>query len=1200
MKLWETFRYEVVYQMRSISVWIYFFLLLVITFHLSREVFTEEAMAGGYFMNAPFAVTQTALVAFLLGLLILAPIAGNAAARDVETRMHPLLYTTPISKIVYLSGRFLAAFAVGSIVMTAIPAGLLTAALFPGEHFDLIGPVKPATYLITFFLFVLPNTFIAVALMFSVAVLSRRGVVTYLIGVFIFFAAMGSWQYIAVEQENWNLGKLMDPLGLTIMGELEKMWTPGEKNTLIPGVQTPALLNRLLWCFISLGILALTYFRFRVGPIFRSNKKNKASRNLPSITIANRHRNLKKTPIVVPQVQQNFEFSTRVLQVLTVARESLKGILMGWGGMAFTCLFIFVILTVPLSYTGGYYGPEVPFTGHLIDVLNDGIWFIIPLLIIYFVGELVWQDREAKINEITGVLPMPVWVSFAGKFAGLFVALVVMQLLLMIAGIVVQMRLGYNDFEIEVYLKILFGIQLVDYLLLGLLAFVIQIIVNQKYMAHLVTLFFIVAGVFASQWGIEPAIIVYGSDPGWSYSDMRGLEPFLGPWLLFKVYWAAWALLLAVLAKLLWPRGTERNLRQRLQESSRRFTRRTKAVATFAGLLILIFGGLIFYNTHIEHPRSAGPEGVEWKAKYEKRYSKYADSPQPRLTRTDLHVEIYFEQRAVDLRGSYSFVNRTESGIDSIHLATALGVENHLINFSRPARPELVDEELGHRIYVLEKPLVPGDSLRLEFHVSFNPQGFPDYGIDAALVENGSYFGDSWLPKIGYQESREIQDELERRKQGLHPLQDPIPDVAQREEQERTDFEAVVGTNMGQIAIAPGKLERSWTENGRSYFRYATEVPILNKYTFFSADYDVHEAQWTSSVPGQTVGIKIFYHPGHTINIERMVMSVRESLDYLTKQLGPYPHSEIRLIEVPGFEKGLFTHSNNIGYKEGWALLNPDEDPRGIDVPFAIFASEVSQQWWEQQISPADVEGKDLLTETLARNSALEIVEVAQGQENFLGLLRMMREYFSSPQARNDKPLLKTSDPNLILQKGPLAFYALGEYIGKEKVRIALQSFFKKYDSGTPPLPTSLDLYKGLQSVTPDSTRYLLHDLFAANTLWDLETQASSARQNNEGNWEVVIDVRARKFTIDTLGIKADVPMDDWVQIGIFESVNGQKDKREKLYLEWHRIHSGEQIIEVELPQKPASPVAGIDPNYLLMDPKMDDNIKEVTLQPEE
>ncbi|HKG23804.1 MAG TPA: hypothetical protein VKC34_18020, partial [Blastocatellia bacterium] len=114
MKLWETFRFEVAYQSRRVSTWFYFVLLLGLSFFMAREVFVAEAREGSYFLNAPFAVAQVTLVACIMSLLALAALAGGAGARDVETRMHPLLYAAPVGKAAYLGGRFLAAFTLGA------------------------------------------------------------------------------------------------------------------------------------------------------------------------------------------------------------------------------------------------------------------------------------------------------------------------------------------------------------------------------------------------------------------------------------------------------------------------------------------------------------------------------------------------------------------------------------------------------------------------------------------------------------------------------------------------------------------------------------------------------------------------------------------------------------------------------------------------------------------------------------------------------------------------------------------------------------------------------------------------------------------------------------------------------------------------------------------------------------------------------
>jgi hypothetical protein len=699
--------------------------------------------------------------------------------------------------------------------------------------------------------------------------------------------------------------------------------------------------------------------------------------------------------------------------------------------------------------------------------------------------------------------------------------------------------------------------------------------------------------MFGPEFGIESGLLLYGSDPGWSYSDLRGLNPFMGPWLYFKMYWGAWAMFLVVVTTLLWPRGTENDCLKRFKQAIRQSNVRMKAAAGVSLLLILVLGSFIHYSTHVRYPETAPVETLEWKADYEKQYEKYSKSPQPSPTYVKLHAEIYPEEGSAEFNGSYVLVNKTATKIDTIFISTSPGVEHHKLNLSQPVKSQQVDEELDFRMYILEKPMLPGDSLQLAFHIHYNPKGFPNYGMNTAVVKNGTYFDDAWLPVIGYLNSRQIFNANDRKAQGLEPktfLESEIEFYPQQ----RVAFDVVIGTDKGQIAVAPGRLLKSWTENDRSYFHYATENPVNHKSAFFSSVYDVYNAQWKSD-SGQVVDFSILHHPEHTHNLERMGKGVQASFNYLTRELGKYPHSVVRFTEVPGYNKGLHAYPTNIFYREGFALLKPEEDPRGVDIVFATVAHEMAHQWWGHQVSPAPIKGAALITESLAWYAAFEIVEEALGQETFLTLLDMARDDYYSPQERAADPLLQASQTSLIYRKGPLALYALREYIGKEQVRLALQNFFKKYSAVNSERPVPSDLYKEIQAVTPDSIQYLLHDLFAANTFWELKTERSLARQTGTGNWEVSLDVQARKYTVDTLGVEADVPMDDWVQIGIFEPVEGKNGEREIIYLNWHRIRSGKQTIVVNLPRKPTH--AAIDPNYLLMDLKRADNSSEVNLQ---
>ena len=82
--------------------------------------------------------------------------------------------------------------------------------------------------------------------------------------------------------------------------------------------------------------------------------------------------------------------------------------------------------------------------------------------------------------------------------------------------------------------------------------------------------------------------------------------------------------------------------------------------------------------------------------------------------------------------------------------------------------------------------------------------------------------------------------------------------------------------------------------------------------------------------------------------------------------------------------------------------------------------------------------------------------------------------------------------------------------------------------------------------------------------------------------------MRARKVVVDEAGVETEVPMDDWMEVGVFDE--GEP------YLQKHRIRSGKQTITVTVPQKPAR--AGIDPRHLLSDlGETDKNVTTIRLE---
>jgi ABC-2 type transport system permease protein len=181
-------------------------------------------------------------------------------------------------------------------------------------------------------------------------------------------------------------------------------------------------------------------------------------------------------------------------------------------------------------------------------------------------------------------------------------------------------------------------------------------------------------------------------------------------------------------------------------------------------------------------------------------------------------------------------------------------------------------------------------------------------------------------------------------------------------------------------------------------------------------------------------------------------------------------------------------------------------------------------------------------------------------------------------------------------RRGPFAMIALSEYIGERQVNTALRRMIEANRSRRPgdPLQATLDLYRELQAVTPDSVQSLLRDLFEINTIWEFDTKKGSAVEIKKGKWRVTLEVEALKEMVDTAGVDTPLPMNDLVEIGIFAPAKEGESLGKVLYLRKHRIRSGKQTITVILPEKPEN--AGIDP-YGLLDWDEGDNIEALKIE---
>ncbi|MFD3003595.1 hypothetical protein ACFS7Z_24775 [Pontibacter toksunensis] len=1221
MKFLAIFRYEISYQLRHFSTWLLFSAFFLFGFGVLRLV----TLSDGTHLNAPATIAFFTVFGSAIWVVIGGVIAGDAATRDVQTRMHPLTYTVPVRKGSYLGARFLSALALNAWMLLLLYAGFLFAYYGPGAKTEFLGPFRLAAFLTNYGFLVIPTVIATTAIQFAFATLSGRAIASYIASVLIIIFSQFGGTTVRFMLEWKVIGSLMDLLGTSIVAEMEG-WTPIEQNTRLILLEGTWLWNRITWLGIAAAAFAFTYFRFNLAHVTNGRRWHLFRRRAASIQSVGQAlpntlsaRGIDTSLITLPFIRRDFAFATYARQALAIAGKSYWSIATSRGGLTLVAVLAAGTGLFATEYMEFYGVPLLARTQEVLRVLTPPLssfrtqWIIIPLLTLFYAGELVWRERDTGLHELTDTSPVPEAVMFLSKFLGLALIITTWVALLMGAGIINQLVMEYHHFEFGVYIKALFRFQLTNYLLFALLVFVIHVLVNQKYIGHIVAVCAYGFIMFAQMLGVEHKLLIYASDLGWSYSDMSGFGSSVTPWLWFKFYWASWAFLLAVVATLFWVRSKEGGFTLRLRQAQHRFARHKVALFT-ALALVAVSGGFIFYNTNVLNAYITATDRMEMRAEYERRYGQYERATQPVLARTSLHVEIYPDEGAADIQGTYHLVNRSKVAIDSIHLSTIPQVGVKAVSFDRAANPVVLDEVLDYRIYALKNRLEPGDSIQMNFEVNIKPNGFSNWGVDASVVVNGSHIdGGDWMPVIGYEENRRLRMAVDRANHRLPPRPErpSLYDVAARYDArhaEPMDFEAVIGTSRDQVAVAPGALQRSWTKGDRQYFQYATNAPISNEYAFFSARYAVREAQWMPQVSGseqiseksiqgsenpvKPVTIQIFYHPAHNNNVERMVKSAQASLEYYTQEFGPYPYSHFRVLERPGAGRGMHAESMTIDYQEGYALMNPKPD--GLDLPYHIMAHEVAHQWWGFRLAPAAVEGSGLLVESFATYSAMQVVEETLGYEHLLLYLAQMRQEYEVPLSSAMPPLLRANNRFMNYRKGPFALFALRHYIGKDRVNDALRQMLDGYTL-SPPLPTTLDFYRELQAVTPDSLHYLVHDLFAANTFWELETEQATAEQMEDGTWKVTLEVQARKLTVDSIGIETNIPMYDWVEVGIFAPWQKGEQSGKPLYLQKHRIRGDKQTITVTVPGKPAR--AGIDPYYLLIDLNLYNNTKKVNME---
>lgn len=1197
------FLFELRYWLRQPMVYIFLVIMGLLPFF---SVMSDSVVFGGGFgnvdRNAPYVVYQLYGAMSFFALLMVTAFVNNTAIRDHANGTDEIVFSTPITKREYLLGKFLGSTFVAALPLLGVSLGIVLGSWWPGVDPLRIGPNTVWPHLEAFVVIGLPNILFSAAIIFTVAVLMRSTLASFItaIALMIGYGVAGT---LMSDMDNQWLAALVDPFGSGAVELVTKYWSVNDKNTALLPLNGVLLWNRLLWVGVSVLIFLFGYLRFSF-----TDRKERVKR------IEEEPLPLKAVSVVLPKVGLHFGPRAGRKHFGTLLRRDFFGIIK-------STPFIIIItlglahMFISLAFVTSMYGNTTyPVTYRVADLLNGTISIYLLIILVYYAGRLVWKEREPRMDGIINALPMTTRVNFMAKLVALLAVVLTVLLVAMVAGIITQLLNGYTRIQPGVY----FGYFLAPTFLLfacwAALAMFVHVVVNNVYVGWFVVILLFIANTFI--WRVlhiaSNLVVLFGSS-GLFYSDMNGFGPFLKGWLFFRGYWLLFAALLVWAGYLFVLRGNDSSLRWRLVAARQRLRRAWPVGAVLAaGFLVMMAIG--WYNTKVLNTYYTGKQMEQMQVEYERTYKRYEGMPQPHYTDLSYFINLDPEARSIAYTVDITLENKHHRAIDTLYFVLPRTVK---VELEVPgAERVLNDSLLRQQMYRLSTPMEPGAELAVKVSGHWAPKGISNEVEMTSIVDNGTFLNSSELiPAIGYQPSGELMDREKRRKYHLPP-NDRMPKLSDDATERMNNYlmrnsdwvnvRTTIGTAPDQIAVAPGSLKKEWEQDGKRWFTYELDYKALNFYSFLSARYEVARETWKDPQGKYPdVDLEVYFQKEHGVNVPRMLNGMQRSLDYYTKHFGPYRQKQARIIEFPRYASFAQAFPGTMPYAESIGFIIDLTKKEDIDMVFYVVAHEMAHQWWAHQVIGADMQGSTLLSESMAQYAALMVMEKEYGKDHMRKFLKYEGDKYQNARGTErigESPLLTVENQGYIhYNKASVMLYGLRSFLGEEDLNQAFRSLVDSFAYAEPPWPTSLDWYRAVERVTPDSLKYLLEDNIKYITLYDNKVIEAKGTMNPDSTWTVVMKLTAEKEHADSLGRATHVLMDDWIDIAVerWPSFGADKDLNDvPLVQERVKLHSGENMLTFTVPGKPSAVM--IDPDHLFFDRHPDDNRMRVTLEEKE
>ncbi|MEA1071587.1 ABC transporter permease/M1 family aminopeptidase [Sphingomonas sp. LY160] len=1189
-------RFELRYQLKNPVFWVAIAIFFLLGFGLTASENVSIGTPGAINENSPFAIATATALLSLFYLFIVTAFVANAIVRDDSSGFAPIVRATSVTKTQIVIGRFLGGLLVAWLGYLAVPAGMGIGSMMPWVDPETVGPQKLSYYAYNFAIFALPNVLLTSAILFALATVMRSMMASYIGAVVL---VMGYLVTISVAGQNIEYRQTFarfEPLGNGALRETTRYWTQADLNSRLVDLSGLLLFNRLFAIGLGLVFLALTVWRFSMSERAPSKRRLRrlAKREARDVALA----------AVVPAsggdaLVARSQRSSRWVQFRTRLAVEVRQVLTS-PGLIVLGLFAIGNTAAGLWLGQSTYGTsEHPTLAATINTVRGGFSAVLLMIAVFYGGELVWRERDRKLNEIIDSTPVPSWVMTVPKIVAIFVVLLVVNLAAMVTGLTYQLIEGAPQLGIVQYFTWFIIPAAIDGLLIAVLAVVMQVLSPNKYVGWGIIFVWFVGSIFLSNMGYSNPLYTYAASPSVPLSDFVGAGSFWKGALTLQFYWMCFALILAVLAHLLWPRGTDLGLRVRAARAFRERSAVPLALAGTAAVAMAATGAYAYHNIKVLNRYETSDEIEAYTADLERKYLKYENLPRPVVTRAALNADLFPSERRLDVTGRYWLRNDTDKPIAELHLRRGDPDTQWLRLDLSGARVASNDERFGYRIYRFDQPLAPGATATLDFKSRIWHRGFRAGAPATDVIENGTFANNSqFAPIIGMSRQGLLTDRAKRRRQGL-PAELRMAKLEDMSATSRNyigvdwvQSDITLTTDADQTPIAPGRKVSDVTRGGRRTARFVSPAPILNFFSIQSAKYQ------TALGLQDGVELSVHYQRGHGWNVPKMLKAMGASLAYYRSNFGPYQFDYARIIEFPGYASFAQAFAGTMPYSESIGFNADTSDPEKIDFTSYVIAHEIAHQYWAHQVIGADMQGGTLTSETLAQYSALMVMKRLYGPEQIRRFLKYeLDSYLSARKGEvvEELPLNRVENQGYVhYRKGSLAMYLLQERLGEASVNRALQRFVAAWRFKGAPYLRSTDLIAEFRKEAKSpADQALITDLFERITIYDMKvTDAATVREG--AGWKTTITVAADKYYADGKGGERKAALSEPVEVGLFTARPGLGTFKAKdvILIRREPLRSGSQKLTLLSKVRPT--FAGVDPYNFYVDKNSDDNVSAI------